>query len=525
MRLFGKGALALIAVSALLPGSANGLEVSITQLTCSFCVYTVTLTEGEISQGSQIRFTMSSGGANGQTKPAETSLQSAGISSTTPQTSITTTWATPFTSGGEAQAVYAVLDAGGNVVVDPATNSSSTSEVTLTANLGTCTTTTSTTTTTTTTSTSTSTATATTPTTTTAAPTSTASTIASSTSGTITYFTAIATATQGQSTFITVITVTPTSTSSPPSSGSGQSNGGGSNAGAIAGGVVGGVLGLALLGFLLLFCLRRRNKHDEPMDWDGPSQSSAGGPGRGKLFNPIMHDSSHAEPTVHPGSLAAGGAFGGAASGYESHDGYGGSSTMGAYPVNGNNYDPQANLQSYYNNGPPMANQGRPISPPMSVASGQPSYPPFNAASPEMSYYAPSHQQAPYAGFPIGMTAAAMGAGAGAGAGALGVGGRSPHSANQALVGSGNTSPGAGAGPSMTSHGFEGELPPAYPAGMDSVVPGPTDAKTGLHTHKTEGPSRPSTSDPSGGASDAAGSSSAAATAAGPAPTQTEGDI
>ncbi|CAD6981812.1 unnamed protein product, partial [Tilletia controversa] len=114
------------------------------------------------------------------------------------------------------------------------------------------------------------------------------------------------------------------------SSGSGQSNGGGSNAGAIAGGVVGGVLGLALLGFLLLFCLRRRNKHDEPMDWDGPSQSSAGGPGRGKLFNPIMHDSSHAEPTVHPGSLAAGGAFGGAASGYESHDGYGGSSTMGA---------------------------------------------------------------------------------------------------------------------------------------------------------------------------------------------------
>ncbi|KAE8183263.1 hypothetical protein CF336_g8243, partial [Tilletia laevis] len=92
MRLFGKGALALIAVSALLPGSANGLEVSITQLTCSFCVYTVTLTEGEISQGSQIRFTMSSGGANGQTKPAETSLQSAGISSTTPQTSITTTW-------------------------------------------------------------------------------------------------------------------------------------------------------------------------------------------------------------------------------------------------------------------------------------------------------------------------------------------------------------------------------------------------------------------------------------------------
>ncbi|KAE8243343.1 hypothetical protein A4X06_0g6385, partial [Tilletia controversa] len=153
MRLFGKGALALIAVSALLPGSANGLEVSITQLTCSFCVYTVTLTEGEISQGSQIRFTMSSGGANGQTKPAETSLQSAGISSTTPQTSITTTWATPFTSGGEAQAVYAILDAGGNVVVDPATNSSSTSEVTLTANLGTCTTTTSTTTTTTTTST------------------------------------------------------------------------------------------------------------------------------------------------------------------------------------------------------------------------------------------------------------------------------------------------------------------------------------------------------------------------------------
>ncbi|CAD6947151.1 unnamed protein product [Tilletia controversa] len=386
-RLFGKGGvLAIVAASALLPSSANGLGVQLLSLSCAACTYTVFLTEAEINLGSLIQFRLTTGGPNGESKAVSVSVQSQGITSSNTFATITTTWATPFISSGQAQAV-----------------------------------------------------------------------------------------------------VTPTSTISP-SSDSDQSNGGGSNVGAIAGGAVGGILVLALLGFLLLFCLRRKKKNQEPMIWEGPSQSSGGEDG--KFFNPIMHDSSHVPPTVPPASLAAGAAFGGAAPGYVS-------STMDAHSANGNNYDPQANPQSYYNNGPAMSNQARPISPPMSIASGQPSYPPLSAASPETSYYAPSHQQAPYAGF----------------AGALGVGGPS-HQASP------------GAGPSMTSHEFEGEMPPAYPAGPDSVVPGPTDAKTGLHTHTSEDPAGPSTSKPSGSASDTVGSSSKAAMAgAAPTQTQTESEI
>ncbi|CAD6907072.1 unnamed protein product [Tilletia controversa] len=217
MRLFGMSGLALIAASAFLPGSANGLEASIKQVSCGSCEYLVTLTPTEAQLGAQIGISISTSGAFGEYKADQTSFASAGISSTQLSTRLTATWTVPFTTNADATALFAVLDAGGTFFVDPTTGSSSTSQVSEAVDLSACTTTTNTNTSRTT-------------------PTSTRSTIASSTSGT----------------FITVTTGAPASTSFLPSSD--QSNGGRSNVGAIAGGAVGGILVSALSGFLLLFC-------------------------------------------------------------------------------------------------------------------------------------------------------------------------------------------------------------------------------------------------------------------------------
>ncbi|CAD6949811.1 unnamed protein product [Tilletia controversa] len=217
MRLFGMSGLALIAASAFLPGSANGLEASIKQVSCGSCEYLVTLTPTEAQLGAQIGISISTSGAFGEYKADQTSFASAGISSTQLSTRLTATWTVPFTTNADATALFAVLDADGTFFVDPTTGSSSTSQVSEAVDLSACTTTTNTNTSRTT-------------------PTSTRSTIASSTSGT----------------FITVTTGAPASTSFLPSSD--QSNGGRSNVGAIAGGAVGGILVSALSGFLLLFC-------------------------------------------------------------------------------------------------------------------------------------------------------------------------------------------------------------------------------------------------------------------------------
>ncbi|CAD6886674.1 unnamed protein product [Tilletia laevis] len=229
MRLFGKSGLALIAASAFLPGSANGLEASIKQVSCGSCEYVVTLTPTEAQLGAQIGISISTSGAFGEYKADQTSFASAGISSTQLSTRLTATWTVPFTTNADATALFAVLDAGGTFFVDPTTGSSSTSQVSEAVDLSACTTTT-------TTSSTSSTTTTTNTNTSRTTPTSTRSTIASSTSGT----------------FITVTTGAPASTSFLPSSD--QSNGGRSNVGAIAGGAVGGILVSALSGFLLLFC-------------------------------------------------------------------------------------------------------------------------------------------------------------------------------------------------------------------------------------------------------------------------------
>ncbi|KAE8209183.1 hypothetical protein CF326_g10119, partial [Tilletia indica] len=114
MRLFGKGALALVAASTFLPNAANALQVSITQLTCSFCVYTVTLTPGEITEGAAINFRLAGTSTGGEAKTVQVPFSSAGISPEQTSNSINTTWSTPFTSGGPAEAAYSVIDSSGN---------------------------------------------------------------------------------------------------------------------------------------------------------------------------------------------------------------------------------------------------------------------------------------------------------------------------------------------------------------------------------------------------------------------------
>ncbi|KAL9933216.1 hypothetical protein V8E36_007934 [Tilletia maclaganii] len=129
--LLGNGALALAALTIttlLSPTPTSALEVTITLLMCSFCVYSAILTAGELSEGSFIQFTFRPIAESAKVATTESLLlfcsvtfSSAGIASAGSAISVNVTWSSPFRIGGRASAEFEVINAAGDSLVDPAT--------------------------------------------------------------------------------------------------------------------------------------------------------------------------------------------------------------------------------------------------------------------------------------------------------------------------------------------------------------------------------------------------------------------